>query len=214
MIFIMSTKFWEKHKKALVQPKDYIIMDATDDDGAKMNEYSNTISEDQLAVPARLIHLMGDDDYESTIDLNKIRALEDEFFYGYTFRIHALAIMRTYLGYPEDDSPDKNIFVVIRHKAYKYWHKKYKKAFIKVFSDAETFLRTAGENSDWEKVKKDIEEDIGQSARAVLQQEIKKIEKKQEKEYKERKEKTKKKTGKKKHKWKLDGFGFEELSEF
>ena len=211
MIFLMSSKFFDNHKKKLVQPKDYIITDATDDESAKLNDLSNVITQDNLAVPPKLIHLIAedDDDFGEAMDIDRIKALEDQFFYGREFRMNALALMRAYVG-SEDDNPsgshELNIFLVVRTKAYKYWKNKYKKAFAKILPDSSTFFKLC---DDWGTVKVEIEDDLDSSDRLILRDQISKVEKQMEKEYKKVK-KTKKKK-KKKNKWKLDGYGFEKL---
>ena len=147
MIFLMSAKQWNKNKKKLVIPKDYIIFDATDDDDAKMSSYTNCVTMDALNPPTKLVRLIADEDSDSIIDFEKLEKLEKTFFRGLSLRS---AMMATISGIIQNG--DINIFIVMRNKAFKYYKKKIKKTFEKLFPvDFEFIEIFSGDVSDHKK---------------------------------------------------------------
>ena len=93
MIFIMSAKQWDKNKKKLIIPKDYFIFDATDDDEAKLDRFTNTITMSGFNPPAKLVKLISkNEDLEDIIDIDKMEKLEDNFFNGIQFNNAVLSV--------------------------------------------------------------------------------------------------------------------------
>ena len=143
----MSSKQWNKNKKKFIIPKDYIIFDATDDDDAKMSSYTNCVTMDALNPPTKLVKLIADEESDDIIDYEKLEKLEKTFFRGLSLRS---AMMATISGIVQNG--DINIFIVMRNKAFKYYKKKMKKTFEKLFPvDFEFIEIFTGEVADHKK---------------------------------------------------------------
>ena len=128
MIFIMSLKHWKKYKKKLIEPKDYIIFDGTEDDDGYMNRFTQNVTMDAFNPPVKLVKLAQDDDYDEILSYDKIETLEKKFFNGVKLKN---AILATISGIIENG--DINIFIVMRNKAFKVYGKKLKKKFRQMF---------------------------------------------------------------------------------
>ena len=109
----MPFKEWDKHKKKFVEPKDYLILDATDDADTKMSGYTNVVTMDNFAVPLKLLKLADDDSFEDTIDIDRIEDLEDTFFKSAKFRTSVLATVSAFLSTDADGGDKGNINVFI-----------------------------------------------------------------------------------------------------
>ena len=190
MIFLMSIKQWDKDKKKLVRPKDYIICDATEDDDAKMNSYNNCVTLDSINPPAKLVKLASKNNIggmDDIIDYDKIQKLEKEFFKGIQLRKAMLAVVAAGI---EHDT-DVNIFIVMRNKAFKLYKKKMKKAFTKLFDVDFDFITIYSG---------DLSEHKSELKRSFKDNEISKLRKVLKKRETEAAEEFKKKS-KKKKKW-------------
>lgn len=194
MIFLVSYKTWEKYKKWLVKSKDYIILDATDDEKAKLSSYTNVITVDGLAIPSSILKYVSDKDFEDSMDFDRVQDLENTFFRSMNFEI---AINATIANFVEEER-DMNFFIVIRDKAYKYYRNKLKKEFVKRYPSASTFLIIMSKDPK-EKNKKDLKEKFPESEREPLKKMIRKREEQMTEKYN--------KTKKKKHKKSKDGWG-------
>lgn len=185
MIFLMSAKQWSKAKKKLVIPKEYLIFDATEDDDAKMNAFTNTVTMDAMNPPVKLVKLISKDGggFDDAIDFDKLEKLEKTFFKGQQLR---KAIMATVAGIIENDV---NIFIVMRNKAFKYYKKKMKKAFEKTIPvDFEYIEIFTGEVSDH---KKSLKYSFSDDELHQLKKALKKREKESEEEFAKAKKKKK-----------------------
>ena len=184
MIFLMSAKQWSKNKKKLVIPKDYIIFDATDDDDAKMSSYTNCVTMDAFNPPVKLVKLVADEESTDIIDIDKLEKLEKNFFKGLSLRS---AMMATVSGIIQNG--DINIFIVMRNKAFKYYRKKMKKMFEKLFPvDFEFIEIFSGEISDH---KKSLKVGFNSYEVSELSKWLKKREKENTEIYKKKKDKRK-----------------------
>lgn len=130
MIFILASKTWHRQKKKLVQPKDYMLIDGTEDDDAKLSSFTNCVTMDQYNPPIRLVKLLGkseeSDDYRDILDYDRVEKLEENFFDSPNLRA---AIMATVGGLLQGD--DINIFLVLRNKVFKYYAKRLRREFIR-----------------------------------------------------------------------------------
>lgn len=211
----MSLKQWDKYKKKLVEPKDYIILDASGDDSTKLQGFVNVVTVSDIVMPPRLISLVKDEDFDDIIDETEVRELEKSFFGSLKYRTTALAIIRGAVsGNDAYDSKDVNAFIVLQDDAFKFWYGKYRKTFIDLIPSVEDFVYTlpvAKKKKDKDEVKKDVkrilnllDQEIPQKIRKQILRDVKDLEKELEEEHKEKK---KKKKDKKK---KLKGFGFDD----
>lgn len=192
MIFLLSYKTWEKNKKKLVEPKNYLILDATDDEDAKLSNLTNMVSMDNFSLPMKLLKIVDDDDFTEAIDLDKIEDMEETFFKSLKFKSSVLATMSTFLI---DDGDNKggsiNVFIVLRNKAFKYYRKKFKHEFLKIFKEASNcFIIIDGKVK---KYTKDLEKDVDDDELEIMVKALKKKEKIMEEEMKEANNKRKKK---------------------
>ena len=184
MIFLMSVKQWNKNKKKLIIPKDYIIFDATDDDDAKMTSYTNCITMDAMNPPVKLVKLIADEDSDDIIDYEKLEKLEKSFLKSLSLRS---AMMATISGIIQNG--DINIFIVMRNKAFKYYKKKMKKMFEKLFPvDFEFVEIFSGEISDH---KQSLKEGFTSQEVSELNKILKKREKEDTETFKKKKNKHK-----------------------
>lgn len=176
MIFLMSEKQWKKNKKKLVEPKDYIIMDATEDDDARMSAFTNVVTMDALNPPQKLVKLVNSDRTfdDEIISFDKIEKLEKEYFRGYMLK---KAIMATVAGIIENG--DINIFIVMRNKSFKCYKYKMIKTFEKLFPVDFTFIQIfSGDVSEYKKsLKRTFDYDEVMQLKKVLKQREKELEK-------------------------------------
>lgn len=173
MIFIMSLKQWNKNKKKLVEPKEYIIVDGTDDDDAKMSSYTNVVTIDSFCPPARLIKLLSKGDMDDIMDVDRIEELEDRYFDGDGL---TNAIVATIASLLENDI---NIFLVIRNKVYKQYRKKLRKKFITLLDVSAEFVKVF--NGDVKEIRKDLQYTLSDEERSEMQESVHKLEKRMEK---------------------------------
>ena len=174
MIFIMSVKQWNKNKKKLVEPKEYIIVDGTDDDAAKMSSYTNVVTIDSFCPPASLIKLISkDNDMLDIMDIDKIEDLEDRFFDGNGLKN---AIVATIASLLENDI---NIFLVLRNKVYKQYRKKLRKTFVTLLDVSAEFVKIFEGNV--KDIRKELQYTLSEGERTEMQEAVRKLEKRMEK---------------------------------
>ena len=176
MIFIMSAKQWDKNKKKLIIPKDYFIFDATDDDEAKLDRFTNTITMSGFNPPAKLVKLISK--YQ---DIDKMEKLEDNFFNGLQFNN---AVLSTVAGQLENDV---NIFIVLRNKVFKNYRKRILRAFTKKFEVDFTFVVIF--SGDVSANKKELKKSLSSSEVKELKELLGKREKEMAKSYNKKKKK-------------------------
>lgn len=181
----MSMKQWQKNKKKLIMPKDYMIFDGTEDDDAYMSRFTNTVTMDAFNPPVKLVKLAEKEDSDDYIDYDKIETLEKKYFSGLAL---TNAIMATISGVIENG--DMNIFIVIRNKAYKIYRKRLKKVFTKLFPVEFDFIQIfSGEISDH---KKDLRYSFSKEELSELKHVLRQREKEMEKRVDKKKKKNKK----------------------
>lgn len=183
MIFIMSQKQWDKYKKKLVQHKGYIIMDGTDDEDARMNRYTNTITMDAFCPPAKLLKLMSEgDELDDIIDIDRLEELEKNYFDGLSLRN---ALLATVSGMIDSNEDDINIFIVLRNKTFKYYRKKFRKLFIRLFDPGFDFVFIL--EDEYKKNRKALERDLKDDEREELRSRLKKLEEQMVKDFEKKK---------------------------
>lgn len=195
MIFILSLKIWDKYKKKLVEPKDYIILDATDNEDSKMLQYTNVVSMDNFCLPMKLIRTIREEDFNDAIDIDKIEELEDNFFKSENFKTSVLATMSIFL------ERDVNVFIVMKNAAFKFYRKKFKAEFCKIIPDADPVVFIL-EKGEIDKHKKTLHLSLSEDETEILKKQVRKKEKEMEGIHKEKYKKSKKK------KKSNDGWGF------
>lgn len=206
MLFLLSAKDWIKDHKKLIEPKDYILLDATDSQETGMTKFSNAVTMDNFCVPSKLLAAMSQDLDDEFMDIRNVEELEKNFFRGGEFKTSVLATLSTYLR----ADTDINVFIVVRNKSFKYYRKRFISEFCRIFPDIDPLLKIY-KHDDRPKFVKLAEEILPNSDRNVLIKELVKAEKKMEEEM--RHTKKKKKKGKKKDTkgWGLLGKEFKDL---
>lgn len=219
MILILREKDFLKKKEKFVQPKDYLIFDATDNASGNMNKFSNSAALPYITPPKSLLSLIvkldeeSDDDF-SPIDVDKVEKLEKKFFKGIEF-IRALDVV-----FVAQMRKDQNIFVVFKDKNFKsfetrvvQWVKKY------IGENGEDLIKTF---ADYEESPKILRSSLSHNQASALKSSIEKLEKKirkhsdaedeirREKKKEKEKEKKKKKDKKKKKKKKWMNYQFDD----
>lgn len=188
MIIFMTEKQFLKNKKKLVEPKDYVIGDCTDDASGDLTKFSNTISLDGLKPPSGLVKLLSKGDVDG-IDPKKIEKLEKRFFKGSEFRNTMVGLLSAFAkpGY------DKNYFIVFKKKDFEVCGKVIMKTIKKSIECDEDVIFTF---EDVKENKKILRKNLTNSARNQLNESIKKLIKKLEKDFDEDEDNSKKKKDK------------------
>lgn len=204
MIYLMPYRFFDDHKKKLVEAKSYIILDAQEDDNTRLSTFTNVVTMDNLAVPAKLLHQadMDPDTFEA-FDTDAIKELENNFFKSTNFETAAIACISAMLD------EDANVFIVIRNKAFDYWREKYRKTFIKIFPDCESFFVVVGKKM--KSIADTLTFEFSKDEIAYLRKKVRRKEEELEAKFKEEKKHKKKKKGKKNKKLKKSGLGFADI---
>ena len=204
MIFLMPYRFFDKYKKKLVEAKSYIILDAQDDDNTRLSTFVNVVTMDNLAMPAKLLHQadMDPDTFEA-FDLDALKELENNFFKGNNFETAAVACITAMLD------EDANVFIVIKNKAFDYWREKYRKAFIRIVPECESFFVVCGKKI--KSISEMLEFEFKKDEIEYLRKKIRKKENELEEKFKEERKHKKKKKGKKNKKLKKSGLGFADI---
>lgn len=207
MIIFMTEKQFLKNKKKLVEPKEYIICDCTDDATGELTKFSNTMSLDGLKPPSGLVKLLSKGDLDE-IDPKKIEKLEKKFYNGAEFRNTVLGLLMAFAkpGY------DKNYFIVFKKKDYKICVKGVIKAIKRSIDIEDKIIFTF---EDYEENKKILKKNLSSETRKALNASCNKlakkleqdfsddddVKKKKDKDKKNKKDKDKKKKKKKKDKY-------------
>jgi hypothetical protein len=177
MIFLISEKKWKKSAKKFVEPKDYILFDATDDETGNLTKYANVISLGGMNPPSKLLKAKEKDGQE-VIDKDKVKKMENKFFKGKEFKVSAMALIKALVQH----SGDVNLFVVVKNKAYKHYAKKIKKNIEKVFDIEEGDYEVIYFYEDIEENKKILKAEVKGKFINKLSNKLKDLEKKLEKE--------------------------------
>lgn len=184
----MSKKSWYKHKKKLVQPKDYMLIDGTEDDDAKLSSFTNCVTMDQFNPPIKLVKLIGkadhSDDYRDIFDYDRLEKLEENFFDSPN--LHA-AIMATVGGLLQGD--DINIFLILRNKVFKYYKKRFKREFVKSIAVPFDYITIFGGNAAPSDFQKELSYTFTDKELRQLEESLKVREKQMEKKLKQRRKK-------------------------
>lgn len=181
MIFIMSLKTFMKYKKKLVEAKDYVIMDATDDDKGELDKFSNVVHLNEFAPPSKLIKAKAQDD--ENYELFAIEKMEKKFFKGKGFRTSCLACVNGIL-----ENRNINIFIIVKGKVFKHYGAVLVKKIRKMFNVDFDFIYTF---KDWDDDKKYLKKDLSAGEMDELKEKLRKLEK--ELDHKNDKDKKKKK---------------------
>lgn len=177
MIFLISEKKWKKSAKKFVEPKDYILFDATDDETGNLTKFANVIALGGMNPPSKLLKAR-EKDGEDVIDKGKLKKMEDKFFKGKEFKVASMALMKALVQH----SGDVNLFVVVKNKAYKHYAKKIKKNVEKVFDIDDDDYEIFYFYEDIEDNKKVLKSEIKGKYVNKLANKLKELEKKLEKE--------------------------------
>lgn len=170
MIYILSLKDLNKKLKKLAFYKDYVIADCTKDNTAKLHqEYSKVVTVNELCPPDNLMHyneIKDDDDY--TFDYEKVKKEEKMYLCGHYSKVAQASIVESYLQFVEQYGEQKNIFIVLGNKEYKYYGQKLQEAFNKNFDTNINFVRTFDQCED----KKIFEKDLSDKDLRTLQNKL------------------------------------------
>lgn len=173
MIYIISMKLLNKKLKKLAYYKDYVIVDSTKDKQARIHHtYSHVVTMDDLCPPDNLLHYYECKDMDDyTFDPEKIKKHEKMYLEGHIGKVAQAAIVESYLQYIDQYGEQKNIFIVLGNKEYKYFAERLQKAFNKNFKTDINFVRTWAqcEEQGNEKI---FEKDLSQKDVATLQKKL------------------------------------------
>lgn len=206
MIFLLREKDFLRNKKKLVEPKDYMIFDATDDATGELAKFTNCVSVAGLKMPKTLIKLaqkLKDDrdfDFDS-INITEVEKREKKFFKTIDF-LKAVDQIFAFQHHV-----DHNVFVVFANSDFKAYEDRIVKRFRKIAGDASDIIFTMDDIDDSSKI---LRKGLSYSDISALKDSMTKIEK-QIREYddekndrsakkKSKKDKDKKKKKKKKSK--------------
>lgn len=188
MILLMSTKDWYKNKKKFVVPKDYMIVDGTEDDDGKLVAFTNMITMDGFNPPPKLTKLASkemDIDVDDIIDYDSLEKLEDNYFHGMKLTNAMMSVVAGQLN------SDINLFIILRPKVFKRFKKKLLKRYKELFPVDFTFVEAF--TGDVKDHKKSLRDSFSDDETAQLSKALEKNEKSQEKRYKKFSKKRKKK---------------------
>lgn len=135
MIIIMDNKTWDKQVKKLVEPRDYVVGDATQDESCNIDRYSNCISMEGLAPGSKLVRLRMECDKDDVISESKLDELEQKWINHVQFKKYAMACVSAMLNVTREQSGMKhqNVFIIIRKKPYKIYGEMIRDEFNKLF---------------------------------------------------------------------------------
>lgn len=133
MIFILSEKQFtdKKNTKMLVGSKDYIIINATNDDDTKLHRYSNTKEMDMLNPPSKCFPGSKESEKHFPTTSDKRKRAFKKFRNSQEFILAVMAVTATFV---EMDG-EINIFVVFRNRVYKNYAEKLKDAMEGIIID-------------------------------------------------------------------------------
>lgn len=149
MIIVIGEKEFGKHAKKLVEKKEYLICDGTDNDNGSFAKYARVVTMDGFNPPAKVVKgkEKSHDLDDIGISRDKIKKLEKKYFHSKGFKTVVMACIKDIVN--SDDG--HNIFVVMTNKAYKACGKKTVKMIHKVagvdFDFAYTYDDVKGDKS-------------------------------------------------------------------
>lgn len=115
MIIIMKEKDFLKNAKKLVEPKDYLVVDGTDEDGGPLNRYTQMLAMPGLNPPTKC--LKGKDALDDERDIEE----KEERWLGSKDLFKSIATM---LFTMNQYNGSFNIFVCLSKKAYNKYGEK------------------------------------------------------------------------------------------
>jgi len=197
MIVFMKEKDFLKHKKSLVEPKDYVIGDATDETTGELSKFAHSTSLDGLKPPKPLVRAIMADSVK--LDPDKVDKMGKRFFKSPEFLNAAMG-----LAFSQAKS-DLNYFIVFKNKDFKAYGKKIYKKFKELFPTSDDIFFLLKDTND-----KILSKKISEESRRELNKAAQKVSDKLDKEEKEKKhdKKKKKKDKDKKKKKKKNKFLF------
>jgi hypothetical protein len=126
MLFILNEKDFYKYAKKLVEHKDYIIYDATDD-SSRMTEFRNRVEWDKFTPGgACLDEREKDIKRKTTLDVGTLDRLEEKHFKSDGF----IRTVCTGLHALTDNDGSINCFIVVSNRAYTLYSKVLKANFL------------------------------------------------------------------------------------
>jgi hypothetical protein len=144
-----------KYKKKLVEPKDYVIANGTEDESGNLAQFSNVVTMDGFNPPSKLVKAKSESDED--FDVFSVEKLEKKYFKGQGFITVCMSCVGVML---EDRNKNINVFVVIRNKVFKYYSKAIVKKFSKLFDVNFDFVYVFKEYDDMKKLlRKDLTSD-------------------------------------------------------
>lgn len=133
MIFIVSAKQFEKHDKAWIKPRDYVLIDGCDsgniqDDADRteiMEKYARAVCSGGFTPPTRMITQMRREQENKSIEtLNdysfKTRELINDFLESEDLLVSMLSAVKAFvLEVKNGWDTQRNVFVILPQKVYK-----------------------------------------------------------------------------------------------
>lgn len=169
----MSEKQFKKKAKKLVEPRDYIICDGTDDDTGSLTKFSNVVSMSGFNPPSKLLKVRIDEDFDCGIDVDKVKKMERKYFKNNTFKSSAMACVKGMLN-ERSGGGQINMFVILRNKAYKVYGKKIQKKVIKLIGADFDFVYLF---DDVEEDKKLLRKELSRDKLKYIRRRLAKLEK-------------------------------------
>lgn len=195
MIYFMREKDFIAARKKLVEPKDYIIFDVSDDATGEMSKFANCVGLSGLRPEKTLVNLliktMEDNTY---FEPDKVEKLEKQYLKSISF-LKAIDMVFVAQG-----RKDQNIYVVFRNRDYKAIGKTAIQKFRKAI-DADIIFEYEDLEKDFKMLRRSLtstEQNALRDALTVIERRIAKKENEIEKEFDERDKKAKAKKKKKK----------------
>lgn len=193
MIAIVTEKYWEKYAKKLVEYKDYVLIDATDNEMEL--RYNNCVPAENLVLPSKLMSIATDAELQRQTSRNKMRDIQDQFFHSEEF-VRSLMEPFEMLS-----TRDVNLFVILPKKVVKFFGKAYERVIQELYSGTKVEILLEKPKNYAKPLSKEIDRKV--------QKDIHEINKKLDKQFKKlHAEENKGKKGKKKNKMLNKGYGF------
>jgi hypothetical protein len=188
-MYLVSSKFWLKRAKKLVEYKDYILIDGTGDESGELSKFANVVSLDGFSMSKALIDAKKNKDDER-IDSDKRKIMERKFFDNKdkSFMLACMSVAKALIKH----DGEVNIFIVIKNSAYKTYAKRMKKEMYKLLGDGDFEFIYMEE--DIENDKKLLKKNIKSKALKGIYNSLADLEKGLEKESKKKDKKKKKKS--------------------
>jgi hypothetical protein len=171
MIFIISQKQFLKNKKMLVKPKEYLIIDGTDDSSGDLRKFCNVITVDSFNPPAKVLSYFDKKDISvDDIDEEKIKKVMKKYLKGKSFIVGVMGAAKAIV----DASRPFNVLIVIKNKVYKHLSSKIVKRMKKLLEF--DFIYTF---DDIEEKPKLLKKEITREDLKMLEKKLKKLEAKE-----------------------------------